>query len=134
MRKILVVCLLVTLLCAVASAAMGEITCFSVQTNATSGYPTWGEPGIADDNEWYINWEAPSCNIAEYRRAVVVIMDETGDEPVSSLWVYSTLSSKKHPYKIGKITPNETKTLLSCRLDNNDGAYQPLKAAGCLFH
>lgn len=136
MRKILVVCLLSVLLCAVVSVAVGEekSTWFSLQTNAISDMPTWGEAATADDNYWHVNWAVSITTLNEYRRAVVRIMDETGEENMSSLWVYSTFSSAEHPYKVGKITPNVTKTLFGCRLDNRDLDYSPLVAAGWFYH
>lgn len=116
MKKILATILCAALLLSLTVSALAE-TSFSFSTTATSGYPAWCEAAQSNGKNWHFTWD-PETNIASNHRAVVRILTSEGNY-ASSLWVYSSLSTKYHPYN-DSAAYGKADTCPAGRLDDRD--------------
>lgn len=103
-------------------------THFDFSTSATSGFPRWTESQESTGANWHIEWKK-GTNIGSNRRAVVRAL--CNGEFASSLFVYSTRSTKYHPYKDG-YGHGDADTYVGGRLDNRD--HGTLHVVGWFFN
>ena len=92
-------------------------THFSFSTTATSGYPTWCGAAKPSGKNWHFTWDSDT-NIASDHRAVVCILTAEGNY-ASALWVYSSKSTKYHPYN-DSAAYGKAYTCPAGRLDDRD--------------
>ena len=105
-------------------------TYFNFSTTATSGEPKWCEPAKSTGKNWHFTWD-PGTNITSNCRAVVRIKTADGNN-ASALWVYSTKSTKYHPYYDSAAQGLE-ETYPAGRLDDRD-AGKTLTVVGYFYN
>ena len=113
-----------------ATCAFAE-TAISWRGSDTVEFHTWSTPGTSSGTSWHIEWDTAVTNIVSNRRAVVRIMSD--GKYASSLWVYSKCSTAYHKYNTG-YGQGKTKTYVTGRLDDRDGAQAPLIVKGSFFN
>lgn len=97
MKKFLALVLCTMMICAVMTMAMGE-TEITWSGSDTENFHSWTTPADSSGGSWHIVW-GDNTNIASDLRAVVRV--HCGESAASATWVYSSKSSKYHPYNSG---------------------------------
>lgn len=75
-------------------------------------------------------WNAPFSGASSNQRAVVRIYEHENTHPVSSTWVYSSLSYATHPYK-ADCQYTQMFVFMGAKVDNRD--YAPLTISGSFY-
>ena len=129
MKKFVCFVLCVTLALSIGVTALAA-TYFDIRTTSTSDFTVWQESATSTGKNWHFTWES-GTNISENCRAVVRIMTSQGNY-ASSLWVYSTKSTKYHPYN-DSASYGKADTCPSMRLDTRNVG-QELRAVGYFYN
>lgn len=129
MKKFVCFVLCVTLALSIGVTAFAA-TFFNFSTTATSGMLKWCDPAKSTGSNWHFTWSS-GTNIASDCRAVVRIKTSDGSY-ASALWVYSTKSTKYHPY-YDSAAQGLADTYPSGRLDDRDKGKE-LKVVGYFYN
>ncbi len=119
-------CMMLVLCLAVTAFASTD---FSFSTTATSGFPAWCDPAQSSGKNWHFTWN-DETNITSTHRAVVRILTAEGNY-ASALWVYSSKSTKYHPYN-DSAAYGKAYTCPAGRLDDRDSG--TLKVVGTFYN
>ena len=135
MRKILSFMICAGLVCILCSCAYADYQnvdpgTISKTLTSTTDYVNALTVSYINKASTYSYWGAPFNGSSSNQRAVVRIYEYGNPSPVSSTWVYSSLSYTKHPYKTGCQT-DPMHVFLGAKVDDRD--YAPLTISGNFY-
>ena len=114
MKKFVTLVLAIVLVC-VASCSLAA-TDFQYKGSETVEFKAWSKPATSSGANWHMTWT--KCNLSSTNRAVVRIYAGTGVF-ASAKFVYSSASTKYHPYNDG-YGKGKAATYVGGKMDDRD--------------